>query len=523
MRGVRPVTPRSWLTPKLEYKWLVAIVFIFGLFMDMVDTTVINVAVPQLTRDFNATTSQVEWTVTGYLLSLALFIPAAGYLSDRFGTKRMFLLAIAIFVAASALCGQAHSLKELIAFRFLQGMGGGMMTPVGTAMLSREFPGAERAKASAIMSIPLVLAPLIGPVVGGYFVTYVTWRWIFYLNLPIGLVGFVFALRVLKEHREPYAREGFDFVGLVTGGAGAALLLFALAEAASAGWTAGRVLASGAAGVLLGAVFVFQELRAKPPIIDVRLFSRPLFTQGNLIMLPAFAMFSGFLFILTLYLQELQGWSPLQAGLITAPAALGAAISLPLASHYYGRIGPKKMLVGGTVFSLLSVFPFGFLTATTPLAIVILLLCVRRLPFSFASVAAQTVIYGPLESEKQGAASSAYNTIRQVAASLGVAAVATVQLREFHSYVTSTTASQHLATPTAAILREGAQRGYQLAFFSCALIMLIPVVVSLFVNDEEAAETLARRNPVRSPETAPAPVPVVELPRQVEGVGGRQS
>jgi EmrB/QacA subfamily drug resistance transporter len=213
----------------------VAIVFVFGLFMDMVDTTVINVAVPQLSRDFNATTSQVEWTVTGYLLSLALFIPAAGYLSDRFGTKRCFLLAIAIFVAGSALCGQAHSLNELIAFRFVQGMGGGMMTPVGTAMLSREFPGAERAKASAIMSIPLVLAPLVGPVIGGYFVTYVTWRWIFYLNLPIGIAGFLFALRVLKEHKEPYAREGFDLVGLVTGGAAAALVLYALSEA-SCSW-----------------------------------------------------------------------------------------------------------------------------------------------------------------------------------------------------------------------------------------------------------------------------------------------
>jgi EmrB/QacA subfamily drug resistance transporter len=479
-------------------------VFIFGLFMDMVDTTVINVAVPQLSRDFSATTSQVEWTVTGYLLSLALFIPAAGYLSDRFGTKRCFLLAIAIFVAASALCGQAHSLNELIAFRFLQGMGGGMMTPVGTAMLSREFPGAERAKASAIMSIPLVLAPLTGPVVGGYFVTYVSWRWIFYLNLPIGIAGFLFALRVLKEHKEPYAAEGFDLPGLLTGGAGAALLLYALSEAATAGWTSDKVVASGLTGVALGVAFVMIELRARPPIIDVRLFARPLFTQGNLVMLPAFAMFSGFIFILTLYLQELHGWSPLQAGLITAPAALSAAVSLPLASRYYGRIGPKKMLVGGTLFSLFAVLPFGLLTATTPLAVIILLLCIRRLPFSFASVAAQTVIYGPLESEKQGAASSAYNTIRQVAASLGVAMVATIQLQEFHSYVNSTTAAQHLDAPTAAILQQGAERGYQFAFFACAALMLIPVVVSFFVDNRRAADTLAKRTEASKAQVAPA-------------------
>ena len=178
----------------IEYKYLVAIVFVFGLFMDLMDTTVVNVAVPKLTEEFNASTSAVEWTITGYLLSLAIFIPAAGWLSDRFGTKRTFLTAMAIFIAASAACGQAHSLTELVVFRFLQGIGGGMMTPVGTAMLSREFPGAERAKASAIISVPVVFAPTFGPVIGGYLIEYVSWRWIFYINLPFGIVGFLIAL-----------------------------------------------------------------------------------------------------------------------------------------------------------------------------------------------------------------------------------------------------------------------------------------------------------------------------------------
>ncbi|MEO9255960.1 MAG: MDR family MFS transporter [Tepidiformaceae bacterium] len=477
----------------LEYKWLVAIVFIFGLFMDMVDTTVINVAVPQLSKDFHASTASVEWTVTGYLLSLAIFIPAAGWLSDRFGTKRCFLIAIAIFVVASGLCGQARSLNELIAFRFLQGMGGGMMTPVGTAMLSREFPGAERAKASAIMSVPIVFAPMIGPILGGYLVTDVSWRWIFYLNLPIGIAGFFFGLKVLREHKEPYAREGFDIIGLITGSGGAALVLYGLAAAATKGWTSERVLLPVLVGLVLAVIFVFQELRVKAPIIDVRLFKRPLFVQGNLIMLPAFAMFTGFLFILTLYLQELQGWTPLQAGLITAPASIGAAISLPLASHFYLRIGPKKMLLGGSIFAALTVLPFGFLTAATPLAIIIPLLFARRLPFSFASVAAQTVIYGPLESSKQGAASSAYNTMRQVCASLGVALIATIQVSQYHSHVSSALSSQNLSVATPQIIRDASQAGYQDAFFACTAIMIIPIVVALFVNNRKAVESMQNR------------------------------
>jgi EmrB/QacA subfamily drug resistance transporter len=456
----------------LEYKWLVAIVFISGLFLDMVDMTVVNVAIPQLGRDFHAGTSHVEWTVTIYMLSLAVFIPAAGYLSDRFGTKRCFLLAMAIFIVASGLCGQARSLNELIAFRFLQGIGGGMMTPVGTAMLSREFPGAERAKASAIMSVPIVFAPMLGPIFGGYLVQYVSWRWIFYLNLPAGIAGFAFAYRVLKEHKEPYAREGFDLIGLITGSGGAAFVLFGLSRAATLGWTSTEVLACLLGGLALVTVFVFQELRTPVPIIDVRLFKRPLFAQGNLIMLPAFAMFSGFLFILTLYLQELQGWSPFQAGLITAPSSIMAAISLPLASKYYPRVGPKKMLIAGCVFSCATMVPFGFLTATTPLAVIVIMLCVRRLPFSFASVAAQTIIYGPLESSKQGAASSAYNTIRQVSASLGVALLATIQVNQG---------------------RTSAQHGYQMAFLAGAAFMIIPIVVALLVSNKEAEHSLELR------------------------------
>lgn len=507
------------MVSRIPYRWLVAIVFVFGLFMDMVDMTVMNVAVPQLSRDFHATTSAVEWVVTGYLLSLAIFIPAAGYLSDRFGTKRCFLIAIGIFVVASALCGQARSLEELIAFRFLQGVGGGMMTPVGTAMLSREFPGAERAKASAIMAVPLVLAPMVGPILGGWLVTDVSWRWIFYINLPIGIAGFLFALHVLKEHKEPYAREGFDVIGLITGGASAALLLYGLAQAATLGWTSDRVLLCTIAGTLIGVVFVFQELRAKPPIIDIRLFKRPLFLQGNLIMIPAFGMFSGFLFILTLYLQELQGWTPLEAGLITAPAALGAAISLPIASRLYAHVGPKPMLIAGTFFSAATVVPFGFLTATTPLLILIPLLCLRRLPFSFASVAAQTIIYGPLESEKQGAASSAYNTIRQVAASFGVALIATIQLSQFHAHANSAMAAQGLTAPTEAITRAASQAGYQDAFFACAAIMVIPIIVSFFVSSSRAAETFKARQNSRS---AAATGPARDQEAIPEGVPGGQ-
>ncbi|HYM16304.1 MAG TPA: MDR family MFS transporter [Dehalococcoidia bacterium] len=477
----------------VPYKWLVATVFLFGLFMDLMDTTIVNVAIPSLSRDFRASTSAVEWTVTGYLLSLAVVIPASGYLADRFGTKRIFLTAVAIFVAGSAACGQAHSLSELVAFRFIQGIGGGMMTPVGTAMLSREFPGTERAKASAIISIPVVLAPTVGPVIGGYLTEYVSWRWIFYVNLPVGIAGFLFGLRVLKEHKEAYAQRGFDLPGLLTGSGGAAMVLYALSQAATRSWTSPDVTGFGLGGLAALAAFTVIEFRVANPLLDLRLFKRSLFAAGNLMMAPAFGAFGGFILILTLFLQELQGYSPLQAGLIQAPGALGTAISLPLASILYPRLGPRRMLMIGFLVAGLTILPFMLLDLNTPVWLTIVFLFVRGLPFAFAAVASQTIIYGPLESAKQGPASSIYNTLRQAAASFGVALIVTITISRTHAHEAAAVAAQHLSAPTPAIASHAAVLGYHEAFLAVALMLGIPFVLAFFINDKDAADTLNRR------------------------------
>src|SRR5689334_15505404 len=167
--------------------------------MDLLDTTIINVALPTLGRKFDAGTTTLEWVVTGYLLSLAVWIPASGWLGDRFGTKRIFMFALAMFTIGSALCGASTSIEMLIFFRVLQGIGGGMLTPVGTAMLFRAFPPQERAAASAVLVVPIAIAPTIGPILGGLLVDHLSWRWIFYVNLPVGIFGFLFAAKFLKE------------------------------------------------------------------------------------------------------------------------------------------------------------------------------------------------------------------------------------------------------------------------------------------------------------------------------------
>ncbi len=495
---------------RIEYKWLVAIVFMFGLFMDILDSTAVNVAIPKLQDDFHAPLSTVEWTVTGYLLSLALFIPGAGFLSDRFGTKRVFLLAMAIFVIGSALCGQAQSIEQLVAFRFLQGVGGGMMTPVSTAILSREFPGEERAKASALISIPWILAPITGPVLGGYLVTYASWRWIFYINLPVGIIGFVLGLVVLREHKEPYAQGHFDLLGLFTGGAGVAMLLYALSQAASQPWTSRDVTVWGLAGIACLVVFCLIELRASPPILDLRLFKLRLFTLGTAITGWANASYGGFILLLTLFLQNLQHRSPAEAGLIQAPSAFGSAFALFFAAKFYGRVGPRRMMAIGFCSGGLMMLPFGIVDASTSAIVVIVCLALRGLTTPFAFTASQTIVYGPLDNAQQGPASSIYNTNRQVATSFGVALLATIQVNRYQSHLSAAVAAAHLPAATKAMMDHAQALSFHDAFLASAALMVLSGVLGLLVNDRKAREAMQHHiHAVRKPASTVEPAAAV--------------
>ena len=489
----------------LSYKYIVAIVFMFGMVMNMIDTTVINVAIPRLTQVFDSKTTTVEWTITAYLLSLALFIPAAGWISDRFGTKRTYLASMLLFVTASALCGQANSVGELIAFRFIQGIGGSMLMPVGTAMLSREFPGAERAKAVAIMSVPVLFGPMMGPVLGGFLIDKVSWRWIFYINLPVGIAGLLIGMAVLKEHREAYAQKGFDLLGLVTAGAGTALVLYALSLAGDKGFTNQEVVAAGLVGLLVLAVFARTELRSEHPILDLRLLGRHLFATANAMMALGFVSFGGFLLLVTLYLQEIHGYSALQAGLIQGPASLALGLGLPIASRSYNHIGPRRMLISGFGLSVVPLMLFVLLEPTSPWWWVTLLLALRGLPFVFASVAAQTVLFGPIESEKQGIASSIFNTTRQISMSLGVALMVTISTSRAGTHLHHALGGLPVSQASPDLVRHTAMMGYHDAFFVAGAVMLIPALLAFFIHDRSVeTEINTRLQPASSAELVAA-------------------
>ena len=467
----------------VQYKHLVAIAFVFGVFMDILDTTIVNVAIPQLRAYFGVSNTTIEWVVTGYLSSLAVWIPASGWIGDRFGTKKTFLFALAMFTTASALCGASWNAQSLIAFRVLQGVGGGMLTPVGTAMLFRAFPPRERAKASSVLAIPTVLAPALGPVLGGLLVTHASWRWIFYVNVPIGIIGFTFGALFLEEHTEPRA-GGFDLWGFVLSGAGLALVLYALAEAPGRGWSSSVVVGAGLGGLAAFTLLVLVELRRREPMLYLRLFGNRLFRSTNFASLMSSGSLLGLIFLMPLFLQELRGLSALQSGLTTFPQALGVMTMARVVGKIYPRIGPRRLLMFGLTMTALITSGFFLIDLGTSLWWIRLLMYGRGLAMAFAFIPLQAATFASVAPEDTGRASSLFSTQRQVGAAIGVATLASVLATR-----TTTLVAKAAANGPTAVLNARVT-AYHQALFASAIFAAIGMVAALFVHDSDAAASM---------------------------------
>jgi EmrB/QacA subfamily drug resistance transporter len=471
---------------RTPYKYLVALAFLFGIFMDLMDLTIVNVALPTLGRDFGAGSSTLEWIVTGYLLSLAIWIPASGWIGDRFGTKRTFMFALFAFTLGSALCGAAQNIEQLIAFRIFQGIGGGMMTPVGTAMLFRAFPPRERARASLVLTIPTVIAPAIGPILGGWLVDSVSWRWIFYVNLPIGLAGLVFCFFYLQEHREQVA-GAFDRAGFVLSGAGLALVLYALSRGPEDGWTSTVVVGTGLVGIACFVALVFVELRLPVPMLDLRLFTDRMFRNANIVFFAASASLIGVLFLLPLFLQNLRGFSAVETGVILVPQAIGTVLFAQLSGRLYPVVGPRRLLAAALALFAVSSALLLLVGLETDVWWIAGIMFVRGIAMAFTFIPLQAATFATISSEKTGRASSLFNTNRQVGSSLGVAVLATVLTERITAHIAGAAAGGPAAARHAALL------GYHDAFFAAVVIGVIGVAFAFLIHDEDAAETMRAR------------------------------
>jgi len=472
---------------RANYKYVVTIVAVFSIFMELLDSTVVNVALPTIGRDYNVTSpSTIQWVVTGYLLSLAVFIPVSGWAGDRFGTKRVFMFALTVFTLASLLCATSWSIESLIAFRVLQGVGGGMLSPVAFATLWRAFPPEERSKAAGIMVIPAAGAPASGPLIGGILLKYASWHWIFLVNIPIGVAALVISGLYLREHREP-APGRFDAVGFGLSAAGLAALLYALAEAGRRGFDDPRVIGTGLPAIALLAAFVLVELRVKEPMLDLRIFRNSLFRSCNLAWLVTMFGFSSTIFLLTLELQAARGLSPLESGLTTFPMAIAVMLIAQPASRLYRGVGPRRMILTGLLLTALSTFAFSAANLDTSLWLIRGLMLIRGAGFGLVLVPLQAATYARIEPRDTGRATALYNVTSQSASSLGVAVAATLLTSRL---------SHHggiLGSPAA---RAATLESFQEVFLVAALISLAGAAVALLIHDRHAHVTMrVRRSP----------------------------
>ncbi len=472
----------------IEYKWLVAAAFVFGIFMDLMDITIVNVALPTLGDTFHASSDSLEWVVTGYLLSLAIWIPASGWIGDRFGTKKTFMFALAMFVMGSTLCGLSWNIESLIAFRVLQGVGGGMLTPVGTTMLFRAFPPHERAQASIVLTVPTVIAPAAGPVLGGAFVDYVSWHWIFFVNVPIGVAGFLFTMLFIKEEKQPHA-ESFDYWGFILSGGGLALVLFALSRGPEAGWGSLQVLASGIIGVVMFAGLTYVELNKDKPMLDLRLLVDRMFRSANIVLFAMMGGLMGVLFLLPLFLQNLRGYSALDTGLVLMPQAVAVALFAPISGNLYPKIGPRRMLVFAMILFTISSAAFLFVDLKTSIVLIGAILVLRGLAMAFTFIPLQAATFATIRHEDTGQASSIFNTNRQVASSFGVAILATVLTSQINSRVPDAIAA---AAPGAqqAAAAHATLLAFHDAFLAAVVLAVVGIVFALIIRDEDAAASM---------------------------------
>ncbi len=470
---------------RVPYKWLVAVAFVFGLFMEILDMTVLNTALPALGRNFDAGTETLQWLVTGYLVSMAVFIPASGWVADRFGAKRTFVFALAVFTAASAWGGAAGSLGELITARVVQGVGGGLLTPVGTAMLFRAFPPAERAKASAVLSIPTTIAPALGPVLGGWMVDNVSWRWIFFLKVPIGVLGLLFAVVALREERADDPGR-FDVAGFLSGGAALALLLLGLDRGAREGWGTAAVLVPLGAGLVLAAAFVAIELTRTEPMIDLRLLKNRLFRTGNLLMLPSSGALMGALFLVPLLLQYQMGVDATGSGLVTMFQALGMLVLLPVAGRLYPKVGPHRLLVTGFAVIAVAQVMLIMVGPGTTLWAVRLSLFAMGAGMALTVIPLQAATFATITPAAIARASSVFSTTRQVASAAGVAVVASLLTARTDSRLGGLGArATDLATRQEAIFAA-----YHDVFIVTAALALLGFLIALRVRDADAVTSM---------------------------------
>ncbi len=424
--GVATQPARAASVPDARTGWgLPLVVLIVGMFMSILDTSIVNVAIPTLQNEFGVTTDDVQWVITAYTLMLGVVVPASAWLGDRLGLNRLYNLAMIGFAAGSALCGLAWDLNSLVIFRILQAIPGGILPVVSLPMVYRIVPREKIGAAMGLYGLGIVVAPAIGPTLGGYLVEYVDWRLIFYINVPVGIIGTVAAALVLPKFPGVPGRR-FDVLGFITIGGGLFSLLLALSEGESWGWGSYRILGLFTVSVLLLALFVVIELEVSDPLLNVRVFRYWPFTNSLLLISVLMVGLFGVLFYIPLFLQQVQGMGALDAGITLLPQALVMAVLMPFAGRLYDRIGPRWPATIGVTIVAIATYLMHNLTIDTSREQLIWWLMLRAVGLGIAMMPIMTGGLSAVPPAEVNAASAFNNVAQRTAAALGVAVLTAI-------------------------------------------------------------------------------------------------
>jgi EmrB/QacA subfamily drug resistance transporter len=448
---------KGWLAPLF--------VTIIGIFMSLLDSSIVNVAVSTIMTVFGSEPSSVQWVSTAYLLALGVAMPLSGWLGDKFGYKMLYIVSLAVFVMGSLFCSISWSLNSLIFARVLQAFGGGMIQPTVMAMIYRLVPRKQIGSAMGIFGVAVFVAPALGPTIGGYLVEYVDWRWVFTINLPIGVVGIVLAFLVLPEFESKDPGK-LDVAGALSSAVMLVCLLFGLSKGQEWGWLDERTVLLFVVSFFALVLFIYLELSAEKPLLDLRVFKYLSFTMGNLILIVSMVGLYAGTFYIPLFLQSVLGLGAMETGLIMMPAALVSALFMPMTGKLYDKIGAKPLVLFGVALLALLTFTFRDLSLATPTATICLWVSLRGAVSPFTNMPSQTAALADIPKELVGRASALLNIIARVASSFGLAILTSLltSRRAFHqahyawTLSASDPATQHaLATVSAAV--GGGARG----------------------------------------------------------------
>jgi EmrB/QacA subfamily drug resistance transporter len=474
------------------YVWRISAVVIIGSIMSILDTTIVNVALATLGRELHSTISQIQWVVTGYMLSLAAVIPITGWAARRYGAKRVYLVSLMLFTAGSALCGLATSTTELILFRVLQGVGGGMILPIGQLMMAEAAGPKRMGRVMSIVAVPAMLAPILGPTAGGLILDSASWRWIFYVNLPVGIIAVIAALRFLPRVERGQA-DRLDVRGLALMSTGLPLLTYGLAEIGVTGsFTATKVIVPCLLGVALIAAFIRHALRVAHPLLEIRLYKKRTFASASFTMFCLGGALFGSMILLPLYWQEIRHESVVNTGLLTAPLGLGMALVMPLAGKLSDRWGGGPLALFGVIVTTLATIPFGFIGTHTSILGISIAMFLRGVGIGFAFMPAMAAAFAALDRSELAHATPQLNVLQRVGGSIGTAVLAVVLERAM----------------SGAHTLQDAAGAYGTAFwFAAGLTALAIVPCVILLRAERAARAAQPDGDVAAPELLAEAVP----------------